>query len=54
MSFSGRLNDDMKQAMKNKQKEKLTVIRMVKAALQNEGIKLQHTLTRRGNNSFSS
>jgi uncharacterized protein YqeY len=35
----------MKQAMKNKQKEKLTVIRMVKAALQNEGIKLQHTLT---------
>ncbi|MFP3375486.1 GatB/YqeY domain-containing protein [Bacillus sp. SIMBA_069] len=45
MSLLGRLNDDMKQAMKNKQKEKLTVIRMVKAALQNEGIKLQHTLT---------
>ena len=45
MSHLGRLNDDMKQAMKNKQKEKLTVIRMVKAALQNEGIKLQHTLT---------
>ena len=44
MSLLGRLNDDMKQAMKNKQKEKLTVIRMVKA-LQNEGIKLQHTLT---------
>ncbi len=34
MSLLGRLNDDMKQAMKNKQKEKLTVIRMVKAALQ--------------------
>ena len=30
MSLLGRLNDDMKQAMKNKQKEKLTVIRMVK------------------------
>ncbi|MEM5608567.1 GatB/YqeY domain-containing protein [Bacillus toyonensis] len=45
MSLLGRLNDDMKQAMKNKQKEKLTVIRMVKVALQNEGIKLQHTLT---------
>ena len=44
MSLLGRLNDDMKQAMKNKQKEKLTVIRMVKA-LQNESIKLQHTLT---------
>ena len=43
MSLLGRLNDDMKQAMKNKQKEKLTVIRMVK--VQNEGIKLQHTLT---------
>ncbi|MBS7728094.1 GatB/YqeY domain-containing protein, partial [Priestia sp. SIMBA_032] len=28
MSLLGRLNDDMKQAMKNKQKEKLTVIRM--------------------------
>ncbi len=30
MSLLGRLNDDMKQAMKNKQKKKLTVIRMVK------------------------
>ncbi|WP_440602566.1 GatB/YqeY domain-containing protein [Bacillus sp. GB_SG_008] len=44
MSLLGRLNDDMKQAMKNKEKEKLTVIRMVKAALQNEEIKLQHSL----------
>ena len=33
MSLLGRLNDDMKQAMKNKQKEKLTVIRMVKRTL---------------------
>ncbi|MBA2869845.1 hypothetical protein HNQ85_000103 [Anoxybacillus calidus] len=40
MSLLERLNDDMKQAMKNKEKEKLSVIRMVKAALQNEAIKL--------------
>ncbi|MCM3788472.1 GatB/YqeY domain-containing protein [Domibacillus indicus] len=39
MSLLGRLNDEMKQAMKNKEKEKLTVIRMLKAALQNESIK---------------
>lgn len=40
MGLLERLNDDMKQAMKNKEKEKLSVIRMVKAALQNEAIKL--------------
>ncbi|MCJ8006877.1 GatB/YqeY domain-containing protein [Lederbergia wuyishanensis] len=40
MSLLERLNDDMKQAMKNKEKEKLSVIRMLKAALQNESIKL--------------
>lgn len=34
------LNQDMKQAMKNKDKETLSVIRMVKASLQNESIKL--------------
>ncbi|MCP8967171.1 GatB/YqeY domain-containing protein [Ectobacillus ponti] len=45
MSLLDRLNDDMKQAMKNKEKEKLSVIRMVKAALQNEAIKLQRPLT---------
>lgn len=39
MSLLGRLNDDMKQAMKNREKDKLTVIRMLKAALQNETIK---------------
>jgi len=33
-----RLNDDMKQALKNKEKDRLTVIRMVKAAIQNEAI----------------
>jgi len=40
MSLVERLNGDMKQAMKNKDKDKLSVIRMVKASLQNEGIKL--------------
>ncbi|GAC89602.1 hypothetical protein KN10_0038 [Anoxybacillus flavithermus NBRC 109594] len=35
----------MKQAMKNKEKDKLSVIRMVKSALQNEAIKLGKTLT---------
>jgi len=39
MSLLERLNNDMKQAMKNKEKDKLSVIRMVKASLQNEAIK---------------
>ncbi|MFZ3588203.1 GatB/YqeY domain-containing protein [Bacillus sp. DJP31] len=41
MSLLERLNNDMKQAMRNKEKEKLSVIRMVKASLQNEAIKLK-------------
>ncbi|MDZ5470938.1 GatB/YqeY domain-containing protein (plasmid) [Bacillus sp. 31A1R] len=45
MSLLERLNSDMKQAMKNKEKDKLTVIRMIKASLQNEAIKLGHDLT---------
>jgi uncharacterized protein YqeY len=40
MSLLEKLNQDMKQAMKNREKDKLIVIRMVKAALQNEAIKL--------------
>lgn len=40
MSLVERLNQDMKQAMKSKDKPTLNVIRMVKASLQNEGIKL--------------
>jgi uncharacterized protein YqeY len=40
LSLLERLNHDMKQAMKNREKEKLSVIRMLKAALQNEAIKL--------------
>jgi len=41
MNLLARLNDEMKQAMKSKEKEKLSVIRMLKAALQNEAIKLK-------------
>lgn len=39
MGLLERLNNDMKQAMKNKEKDRLSVIRMLKASLQNEGIK---------------
>jgi hypothetical protein len=35
----------MKQAMKNKEKDKLVVIRMIKAAIQNERIKLGRDLS---------
>ncbi|WP_078545558.1 GatB/YqeY domain-containing protein [Litchfieldia alkalitelluris] len=45
MSLLERLNHDMKQAMKNKEKDRLSVIRMVKASIQNEGIKLGQELT---------
>lgn len=40
MSLLDQLNVDMKHAMKRKDKETLNVIRMVKASLQNESIKL--------------
>lgn len=39
MSLLERLNNDMKQAMKNKEKDRLTTIRMIKASIQNEAIK---------------
>ncbi|WP_066049810.1 GatB/YqeY domain-containing protein [Robertmurraya korlensis] len=45
MSLLERLNNDMKQAMKNKEKDKLSVIRMVKASLQNEAIKTGQDLS---------
>jgi uncharacterized protein len=38
MSLLVKLNDDMKQAMKDKDKLKLSVIRMVKASIKNEEI----------------
>lgn len=40
MSLLDRLTDDMKQAMRNKEKEKLAVIRMIKSSFQNEAIKV--------------
>jgi uncharacterized protein len=45
MSLLERLNEDMKQAMKNKDKERLSVIRMIKASLQNEAIKIGRELS---------
>ena len=39
MSLLSRLNDDMKTAMKAKDKESLQVIRMIKSSIQNEQIK---------------
>ncbi len=40
MPLVEQLNEDMKQAMKRKEKDRLAVIRMIKASLQNETIKL--------------
>ena len=40
MALLDQLNDDMKEAMKAKQKDRLSVIRMLKASLQNESIHL--------------
>ena len=45
MSMLKQLNADMKTAIKNREKEKLTVILMVKSSLQNEAIKKQADLT---------
>lgn len=44
MSLSERLNDDMKQAMKNQDKFKLSVIRMVRSAVKNVEIDERKTL----------
>ena len=40
MAFLDQLNADMKEAMKAKEKDRLSVIRMLKASLQNEAIHL--------------
>jgi uncharacterized protein YqeY len=45
MSLLGKLNDDMKQAMKDKDKLKLSVIRMVKSSAKNEEISQGKELT---------
>lgn len=44
MSLSERLNEDMKQAMKNKDKFRLTVIRMVRSAIKNTEIDQKRAL----------
>ena len=45
LSLLERLNSDIKQAMKNKEKDKLSVIRMIKASIQNEAIKTGNELS---------
>lgn len=45
MTLLERLNLDMKTAMRNKEKDTLSVIRLVKSSLQNEQIKLGRELT---------
>lgn len=44
MNLSDRLTDDMKQAMKDKAKFKLTVIRMMRASVKNQEIELKRPL----------
>ena len=39
MSILNQLNEDMKTAMRAKERDKLTTIRMIKASIQNEEIK---------------
>ncbi len=46
LTLLDKLNEDMKQAMRSKEKEKLSVIRMLKAALQNEAINQGGTLSK--------
>lgn len=45
MSLVEKINDDMKQAMKNQDKETLSVVRMVKSAIQLAKIELKHELS---------
>src|SRR5690625_3363246 len=45
MSILDQLNEDMKAAMKAKEKERLTTIRMIKSAIQNEEIAKGRELT---------
>lgn len=46
MSLLEELNNDIKQAMKDKNKDVLSVIRMVKSTVMNERINLGHDLTK--------
>ncbi|OWA36670.1 aspartyl-tRNA amidotransferase [Saccharibacillus sp. O16] len=44
MNLSERLNEDMKQAMRSKDKFKLSTIRMIRATIKNQEIELKRTL----------
>jgi uncharacterized protein YqeY len=44
MSLSERLNDDMKQAMRNQEKFRLSVIRMIRSSIKNVEIDLRRSL----------
>lgn len=44
MNLSERLNEDMKQAMRSKDKFKLSTIRMIRATIKNQEIDLKRTL----------
>jgi uncharacterized protein YqeY len=44
MSLTNRLNEDMKQAMKNQDKFRLSVIRMVRSSIKNSEIELRRPL----------
>ncbi|MCQ6558332.1 GatB/YqeY domain-containing protein [Paenibacillus mendelii] len=44
MNLSERLNDDMKQAMKDREKFKLSVIRMIRSSIKNQEIDLKRPL----------
>ncbi|MCI6265738.1 MAG: GatB/YqeY domain-containing protein [Erysipelotrichaceae bacterium] len=45
MNLVEKINDDVKQAMKSQDKEKLSVVRMVKSAVQLAKIELKHDLS---------
>lgn len=45
MSLNEKINNDLKEAMKDKNKEKLSVIRMLKSAIQLAKIELKHDLS---------
>ncbi|ANZ58134.1 hypothetical protein BGL34_01615 [Fructilactobacillus lindneri] len=45
MDLVQQLNDDLKDAMKKGEKEKLSIVRMLKAGMMNEKVKLGHDLS---------
>lgn len=45
MGFENRLDDDIKQAMKDRMKQRVSTLRMMKSSLHNESIELGHELS---------